>query len=319
MAGKPKKKLDYAGWSVDIFDNDTKMDKLLDAQGWNGFGIYFYLCQKAYGSEGYYYLWGYDDCASTARKMGGGIGSGTVKETVDYCLQIGLFDKGLFDRWGVLTSKGIQRRYWSVAAERRDKTVYTEYWLLQDTECKGCVKVALFDNDEPANEHVDLANEHVDRLKESKVNKSKVKKSNERLRNVFETFETLLGNPLSQLELQYLHDWLNIFDDDVVLLALDTAVNNKAKSFKYINKVLADWQAAGIKDTESARQHMKKRQKGAAHQKTAVPIPDWYKEQQWNTESTEDDEEFTAEQTEQLKAELAAMCHNNKKGNKNEN
>ena len=111
MAGKPKKRIDYAGWSVDIFSTDIKIDKLLDAQGWIGFGVYFYLCQMAFGSEGYFYEWCYDLCATTARKMGGGVGAGTVKETVDYCLQIGLFDKGLFDRWGVLTSRGIQRSY----------------------------------------------------------------------------------------------------------------------------------------------------------------------------------------------------------------
>lgn len=53
MAGRPPKKgIDYAGWSVDIFDNDTKIDKLLDARGWEGFGVYFYLCQRAYGGEG---------------------------------------------------------------------------------------------------------------------------------------------------------------------------------------------------------------------------------------------------------------------------
>ena len=37
MAGRPPKKgIDYAGWSVDIFDNDTKIDKLLEARGWEG-------------------------------------------------------------------------------------------------------------------------------------------------------------------------------------------------------------------------------------------------------------------------------------------
>ena len=105
MAGRSKKRIDYSGWSVDIFSNDTKIDKLLDAQGWEGFGVYFYLCQMAFGGEGYFYEWCYDLCATTARKMGGGVGAGTVKETVDYCLRIGLFDKGLFDRWGVLTSR----------------------------------------------------------------------------------------------------------------------------------------------------------------------------------------------------------------------
>ncbi len=145
MAGRlPKKGIDYSSWSVDIFDNDTKIDKLLDAQSWNGFGVYFYLCQRAYGSDGYFYRWSYDDCASTARKMGGGIGSGTVRETVGYCLQIGLFDKGLFDRWGVLTSRGIQKRYIAVLKDRDVKRVIAEYWLLQENEnCKGLIKVPL--------------------------------------------------------------------------------------------------------------------------------------------------------------------------------
>lgn len=51
--------------------------------------------------------WSYDDCASTLREMGGGIGSDTVKETVGYCLQIGLFDKRLSDGWEMLASRNI--------------------------------------------------------------------------------------------------------------------------------------------------------------------------------------------------------------------
>lgn len=145
MAGKPKKRIDYAGWSVDMFSNDPKMDKLLDAQGWVGFGIYFYLCQMAFGGEGYYYEWGYDLCASTARKMGGGVGAGTVKETVDYCLRIGLFDKGLFDRWGVLTSRGIQKSYLVVlkSKNRKGTEICKEYWLL-DTSKKEDYQGVVF-------------------------------------------------------------------------------------------------------------------------------------------------------------------------------
>lgn len=177
MAGKAKKKLDYAGWSVDIFDNDTKIDKLLDSQGWTGFAIYFYLCQRAFGSEGYFYRWGFDDCASTARKMGCGIGSGTIQEVVGYCLQIGLFHKGLFDRWGVLTSKGIQRSYWVVASNRRDKTVYSELWLLQPEECKGVVFVPIFDDLSDKDDHSKATNGNMSATNETVVKGSKVKGS----------------------------------------------------------------------------------------------------------------------------------------------
>lgn len=172
MAGKPKKRIDYAGWSVDIFSNDIKIDKLLDAQGWTGFGIYFYLCQMAFGSEGYYYEWCYDLCATTARKMGGGVGAGTVKETVDYCLQIGLFDKGLFDRWGVLTSRGIQKSYLAVVKgkSRRTVEIYKEYWLLDVSEKedyqgvvfvrKNNVKIHADDDLQSADSHLQGADDN---------------------------------------------------------------------------------------------------------------------------------------------------------------
>ena len=144
MARPPKVSIDYAGWSVNLFDNDPKMDKLLDAQGWCGFGVYFFLCQRAYGSDGYFYKWCYDDCATTARKMGGGIGAGTVKEAVDYCLRIGLFDEGLFVRWGVLTSRGIQKRYIDAIRKRDVKEVIAEYWLLHESEeCEGLLKLPI--------------------------------------------------------------------------------------------------------------------------------------------------------------------------------
>lgn len=188
MAGKPKKRIDYAGWSVDIFSNDTKIDKLLDAQSWVGFGIYFYLCQMAFGGEGYYYEWCYDLCATTARKMGGGVGAGTVKETVDYCFQIGLFDKRLFDRWGVLTSRGIQKSFLVVlkSKNRRGTEIYSELWLLDknDEDYQGVVFVHK--NEQRLGVNVDSLGENEQRLgvngnslgqEESKVKESKVKES----------------------------------------------------------------------------------------------------------------------------------------------
>lgn len=186
MAGKPKKRIDYAGWSVDIFSNDPKIDKLLDAQGWIGFGIYFYLCQMAFGGEGYYYEWCYDLCATTARKMGGGVGAGTVKETVDYCLQIGLFDKGLFVRWGVLTSRGIQKSYLLVlqSKNRCGTEIIVDFWLLDKTakEYQGVIFVTKNHQNLEVNSHSLGENEqtlevnsHSLAQKESKV-KDSIKK-----------------------------------------------------------------------------------------------------------------------------------------------
>ena len=192
MSGVPKIGIDFAGWNVHIFDNDPKIDKLLCSKGWIGFSIYFWLCMKAYGTDGYFYRWCFDDCASTARKMGSGISACTVYETVDYCLQISLFDKGRFAKWGILTSRGIQRRYWCVLQKRRVKKVYREFWMLDDEECASLVKVDLKKDLQIADTYLHDANTYSQTAdEESKVNNSK-------LYNIVESQQT--GDKLSGFE-----------------------------------------------------------------------------------------------------------------------
>lgn len=174
MSGIPKAKLDYAGWATDIFDSESSpFDELLDSQGWVGFGVFFFLCQRAYSTDGYFYRWSYKNAASTARKMGGGVKTETVKQVVSLCLQIGLFDSRLFDREGILTNKMIQERY-MIAIEKRSKngrTVNGKYWLLNEDETKAYVVIPSNVNSLP--EDVNPIPE--DTTKESKVKESKVK------------------------------------------------------------------------------------------------------------------------------------------------
>lgn len=175
MAGTQQRSIPFSGWNCNIFEGDAKIDKLLDAKGTRGFYIYFYLCQKAFSTDGYYYKWCYDVGASTARRMGCGIGADTLIDVVNYCLQIGLFDQGLFDRWQILSSHGIQRSYWRAVRKRRVREVYSEYWLLNSEECEGLVKVSLKTDMLPTNAHMLPTNEHDAPLK---VKESKVKERN---------------------------------------------------------------------------------------------------------------------------------------------
>lgn len=176
MSGRrPKLGLEYAPWDVDIFENDTKIDKLIDTQGLVGFCIYFYLCQRAYASDGYFYRWSYADAATTARRLGGGIRSETVRSTVGTCSQVGLFNKRLLDVEGILTSKGIQRSYVAAVQKRSYRTVIKEYWLLEENESKGMVFVPK--NSVFLSENGDFLPENGNNLSESATKKSKVKKS----------------------------------------------------------------------------------------------------------------------------------------------
>lgn len=140
MGRPPKEGIDYSEWDVDLFD-DPKIDKLMDAQGCSGFVIYFYLCQRAYATHGYYLPWGCDDSASVARRIGGGVSSKAVENTVALCLRVGLFDNSLFEGHGVLTGRGVQKRFTRVLPKRNCKDVVAEYWLLPPEKSCGAVLV----------------------------------------------------------------------------------------------------------------------------------------------------------------------------------
>ena len=175
MSGQPKQGLDWVGWDTRLLEDDERIDSLVDSQGWAGFGIYFYLCQKGYATSGYFYRWNYANSATTARKMGGGIKSDTVKQVVSLCLRIGLFDKRLFDREGILTNKNMQERY-MIAVEKRSergRTVESKYWLLDPKETKPYVIVSKNSHSLPEN----TQNLPENTTKVSKVKESKVKES----------------------------------------------------------------------------------------------------------------------------------------------
>lgn len=144
MAGRPPKQgIEFSGWSTDVFE-DSKIDRLMDGQGLSGFVVYFYLCQRAYALHGYYLPWTGENAASAARRIGGGIRSKTVQDTVGLCLRIGLFDRMRYEEHGILTSRGLQRGFVPVLHKRRCKTVIAEYWLLDAEESAGAVLVPKY-------------------------------------------------------------------------------------------------------------------------------------------------------------------------------
>lgn len=171
MAGQPKRGLDFAAWDVHLFDDDERFDVLIDAQGWDGFGVFFWICTKAYATNGYYYEWREETSAATiAKRMSGGIKSDTVNQVVKLCLRIGLFDNGLLDRESILTNKMMQERYMYAIEKRsvRGRTINRLYWLLKTEETKAYIVI-------PENEHNLSENEH--NLSENDTKKSKVKES----------------------------------------------------------------------------------------------------------------------------------------------
>ena len=156
-----KKGLDYFSFDVGFFDNDKVA--LIGAEfGMKGVFVLLKLLCKIY-SEGYYCEWGEDQCLLfTSRKLKPSIPdltAGVTQQVVESLVKRNFFNKELYEKHGILTSKNIQERYYEVAKRRQKTEFNNEFWLLEN------------------NKNVDRNAENVDIFSQSKVKESKVKES----------------------------------------------------------------------------------------------------------------------------------------------
>lgn len=114
-----------------------------------------------------------------------GVTEGAVMETVNKAVLIGFFHAGLFERYKILTSKGIQARYLEAVSRRRQIFLIKNYLLLDVNVYNNVVLDEVIDSDNGVN--VDNNSVNVCRSTQSKVKESKVKES--------KVVNTLSGNP----------------------------------------------------------------------------------------------------------------------------
>ena len=96
--------------------------------------VYVTLLCKIYES-GYYMVW--DDDMSFMLSDITGFEEGMIRETVKSCLKFGLLDKDMYDQHHILTSRGIQNRYFEAVKRRvrgRDNLPYLYPEILNDSE-----------------------------------------------------------------------------------------------------------------------------------------------------------------------------------------
>lgn len=127
---------------LDWFKLDCVTDdkiSLIEAQfGLAGFAAVVKLWQKIYGGEGYYCKWDDDVRLLFARSLGM-----TLKEIdtlISACVKRGLFDDGMLKKYGILTSHGIQQRYYECADRRKKEVIQPEYLLLDSEEKENSVE-----------------------------------------------------------------------------------------------------------------------------------------------------------------------------------
>lgn len=245
---------------INYFPLNVHLDdkfELIEAEfGVKGFAIVVKLFQKIYGQQGYYCEWTEDVALLFGKNVG--LGGDAVSEIVRAAIKRGIFDSELYDKYQILTSRGIQERYFEAVSRRKEVEVRKEYLLIKVDQIYKNVRIL--------NENVNISSKNVNISEQKKVEESKVKEKKVEERElprlpvrIVKLYENNIA-PLTPITLQGLDDWLNAMPEDVVEYAISEAVKNNKCNYKYIEAILRNHFNAGhttLAEVKSAKRAYK--------------------------------------------------------------
>ena len=219
---------------------DDKFELIEAEYGLTGFAVVVKLLQKIYGGQGYYCEFTKDVALLFSKNIG--VGYNVVSEIVSASIRRGIFDKDIYEKYGVLTSKGIQTRYFEAVNRRINIEVKKEYLLVQVDQKYKNVNIL--------SGNVDILGENVYRNGQSKEEYSR--EENIRLENNKEKNAPIVDNRLAKIIKLYQDNiapivpiiaddkekWLTKVEPDVIEWAIKEAVKSKAPNWKYITGIL---------------------------------------------------------------------------------
>jgi hypothetical protein len=213
MARPQKKGLDYFPLDVlmDIANDDIQM---LEAKyTTNGFETVIKLYMKIYSDEGYFIKWCEKSSLLLAKRVNADINE--VNDIINDLVSWGVFDKKLYKEYNVLTSKRVQKTYIDATKKRKLVEVIDTLFLL----------------DEKVNSNINLINSVI--YPQSKVKKSKVKKTKE---NIYREFKHL------SLTIEEFNNLLKDYTKEQIDNKLDAIENHKNnKSYTSLNLTVRNW------------------------------------------------------------------------------
>lgn len=156
---------------IEYFPLDCQLDdkiNLIEAQfGLKGFAVVVHLLQKIYGGEGYYCEVNDDIILLFAQKYN--VNGSFVTDIINASIRRGIFSEELYKKYHILTSRGVQNRYFEAVSRRKNVQVKREYLLINDT--------INFKNVDILSENAYINQENVYISEQSKGKESRVKES----------------------------------------------------------------------------------------------------------------------------------------------
>ena len=136
MGRNTKEGLSYFPMDVDLFE-DEKIQFVSARFGLKGEAIAVRLLCRIY-RQGYFIEFDNDVALLFARSVGDISSHGLVNDVVNELLKRGFFDRSIFERFSILTSLGIQKRYIKICTDskRKNISILSDFDLLNPNNLK---------------------------------------------------------------------------------------------------------------------------------------------------------------------------------------
>ena len=183
MARPCKQGIDY--FSLDVILDDKF--ELFEAEfGLQGFGFIIKLFQKIYEANGYFYKWSEDEKLLFSKKVD--VDIDLINDYINSAMKRGIFNQNIYDKYQVLTSKGVQKRFLEASKRRKRIEIIKEYFLIDITSNPDYTdlmsKVVYVRNNED-NDNINVENDDNNSQKKGKEIKAK---ESEIIKKRFEDF-----------------------------------------------------------------------------------------------------------------------------------
>lgn len=252
---------------VDYFPLDVHLDEkfeLIEAEfGLTGFAVVVKLLQRIYGQDGYYCEWNDEVALLFGKRIG--LGGSAVSEIVSASIRRGLFDQTLHDRYQILTSAGIQKRYFEAVARRKVVNVESAYLLVEVTQVPENVHINRV--------NVDINPENVCNNPQTKENKTKGKKIREKNDDNARdggliAYLTSNLTHMSAGNMEELREMMaDGITDELVRYAVDIACGRNIRTWAYVRGILDRWICGEIHTLAEAKEESRRKNdaKGRGH------------------------------------------------------
>lgn len=159
--------------------NDDERYDFIEAEfGLKGYAILVKLHKKIHRGLGYYCEWNDRVSKLFAKNSCCGVAPTLVQEVVKAAINEKIFDRTMYEKYGILTSLEIQKTFYNVAKRREEVFDIPEYVLLISHAPNSSQSVVASNSVENVSKNgQNVRNETTSRVEESRANKSRVEES----------------------------------------------------------------------------------------------------------------------------------------------